>query len=97
MYAVYEVKDRKGGLTPTVLIVSTDTLTDARKRAYALIWKEHMRQRGIDGTLMRKGIFRSTERIGKVIWCPKCNRILWNDGKEWYTLMKNGRLGKKVH
>lgn len=96
MYAVCEVKDRKGRLSPTDLIVSTDTLTDARKRAYALIWKEHMRQRGTDSTPIRKGIFRSTERIGKVIWCPKCNKILWNDNENWYTLMKNGRLGKKV-
>lgn len=96
MYTVCNVKDRKGELSPTDFIVSTDTLTDARKRAYALVWKEHMGRRRTDSTPIRKGIFKSTERIGKVTWCPKCNKILWNDGKEWYTLMKNGRLGKKV-
>ena len=95
MYTVCEVKDRKGELSPTDFIVSTDTLTDARKKAYEIVWKEHMRK-GADRPI-KKGVFKAGEKVKKVTWCPKCKKILWNDGKEWYALMKNGRLGKKVY
>ena len=94
MYTVCNVKDRKGELSPTDFIVSTNTLTDARKKAYEIVWKEHMR----NGTNkpIKKGVFKAGEEVKKVTWCPRCKKILWNDGKEWYTLMKNGRLGKKI-
>ena len=41
-------------------------------------------------------VSKFVEDFKKVTWCPKCKKILWNDGREWYTLMKNGRLGKMI-
>lgn len=92
-------KDRKGNPKSIPHIFDISTLTDARKEAYTQITREHsahISKRVYDRPI-KKEILKNGVYLGKTIWCPKCERILWNNGKEWYTLTKNGRLGKKVY
>lgn len=99
IYSVYEIKERRNGLppAPTAFIAKTQTLVDARKKASELVWKEHVAQvrRGTN-TPIRKGIFSENGYLGKVVWCTKCERILWNKDNTWYGVAYDGRLEGKV-
>lgn len=98
VYSIYEIKERRSGQVPapTSFIAKTQTLIDARKKASELIWKEHIEHPYTERPI-RRGIFKAEEFIGKVTWCIRCKKVLWNEGKGWYALTKSGRLGKKVY
>ncbi len=91
-------KDKKGNPKSIPHTFGIGTLTDARKEAYDQIAREHYGHvmKRIYNRQIVKDILKDRKYLGKVTWCPKCERILWNDGKEWYALTKNGRLGKKM-
>lgn len=94
-YTICEIEEKDGRLTPVKFVASTSTLTDARKKAYAIVWNNHKGTHNSDRP-NKRGIFGPKGKVGKVTWCTKCNKILWNDGKAWYSLASDGKLKKKV-
>ena len=95
-YKVCDIKEKDGGYVPVRPLTSADTLTDARKKAYGIVWNEHTRHPHTENPI-RKGVFKAERFVGKVTWCTRCEKVLWNEDKDWHALMKSGRLGKKVY
>lgn len=95
-FKVCDIKEKDGCFVPVRPLTSADTLTDARKKAYGIVWNEHTIHPHTERPV-RKGVFKAGEFIGKVTWCIRCEKVLWNEGKNWYALTKSGKLGKRVY